>query len=103
MQEEFEKLLGEKVTEKDYRLMEVVSQYHPAHLDMKAIALIYKEFGMSLIRDMVPRADRMKELEIRKQKASHEIFVVEKLMDAVASGCDLKELDERRGNKIGET
>lgn len=100
---EFENILGEKVTENEYLLIEVVYQWHPADFDKEGIAALYKEFGMALIRDMLPRAEKMKQLEERKRKAEHEIFVCQKLMEAVKDGYDLKDLEERFGDQSSKT
>lgn len=100
---EFESILGEKVSENDYRLIEIVYMWHPADLDKEAVAVLYKEFGMPLIRDMLARAEKMKELEERKRKAEHEIFRCQKLMDAVKEGCDLEEIEQWGDNADGKT
>lgn len=94
MQCEFEALLGAKVPEADYRLIEVVYQWHPSNLDKNSIVALYKEFGMSLIRDMLPRSDKMKELEERLHKAQHEVWICQKLMEAVKNGHDLQDFEK---------
>ena len=103
MQCEFEEMLGEKIAESDYRLIEVVYQWYPVNLDKKTVAELYKEFGMALIHDMLPRADKMKQLEERKRKAEHELFIVKQLMEAVREGYELRELKEGYGDAGGKT
>lgn len=93
MQREFEAILGEKVTESDYRLIEIVYQWYPGSLNKEKIASLYKDFGMALIRDMLPRADMMKEMEGKIGKAKHDVWTYEKLIEVIKSGCDLKELE----------
>lgn len=97
MQCEFEKILGEKVPEADYRLIEVVYMHHPSNLSKEATVALYKEFGMALIKDMLPRADKMKELEENLRRAQGEVFKYQKLIDAVKKGYDLKDLDRYEG------
>lgn len=94
MQCEFEKLLGKSVPEADYRLIEIVYQFHPSNLSKEATVALYKEFGMALIRDMLPRADKMKELEENLRRAQGEVFKYQKLIDAVKNGYDLKDLEK---------
>ena len=97
MQCEFEKLLGKIVPEADYRLIEIVYQYHPSNLSKEAIVALYTEFGMLLIRDMIPRSDKMKELEENLRRAQGEVFKYQKLIDAVKGGCELKDLERYEG------
>lgn len=67
--------------------------WHPSNLSKEAVAALYKEFGMALIRDMVPRADKRKELEERKRKAEGEAYALAKLIDAVERGEDLSQIE----------
>lgn len=66
--QEFEVLLtGEKtVTDEQYKVIEYVYTYYPAISDITGkdqIALLYDVFGMTIIKDMYPRAHRADVLE----------------------------------------
>lgn len=93
MRSDFERLLGRKVAEADFRMIEVVYMWHPSNLSQEAVVALYKEFGMALIKDMLPRADKMKELEERKRKAEGELHGLSKLMNAVKNGEDLSQIE----------
>lgn len=68
MKSEFITLLQEmsgntSINEKDYCTIEHVYTYHPAIKDKKHIVTLYLDFGMSVINDMVERADKVALLE----------------------------------------
>ena len=77
-----EEVTGEPVkvkqpTDKEYKLIEYVYQFHPAISAINGkgqIARLYVEFGMSIIQDMKPRAELMekKERELRAARAALE-------------------------------
>lgn len=89
--EEFEKSCIEvkpqdnkRPTESEYKLIEYVYTFHPsisAVEGKKQIAYLYMNFGMSIIRDMKPRADlmRKKERELRDAR-----FAFEEIQDQIA-------------------
>ena len=64
LKSEFETMTDiEEISNKDYETIENVYMYHPAIDDIKGkeqIAYIYKEFGMTVIKDMEKRALRYK-------------------------------------------
>ena len=93
MKHELEELLGESVTEEDFRVIEVVYMWHPSALSKEKVAALYKEFGIALIKDMVPRADKVKKLEEKKRRAEGEIHALNNLIDAVKRGEDLSQID----------
>lgn len=66
--QEFEvRLTGEKtVTDEQYKEIEYVYNYYPAISNISGkdqIAILYDMFGMTVIKDMYPRAHRAEELE----------------------------------------
>lgn len=93
LKSEFERVLGKEVTEADYRIIDIVYMWHPSNLSKEAVAVLYEEFGMALIKDMMPRADKMKELEERKRRAEGEIHTLDKLMNEVKNGEDLSQIE----------
>lgn len=75
MKSEFVKLLKENsgnsdVKQEDYVTVEHVYTYHPAIKDKKHIVDLYVDFGMTVINDMVERADKCMKIEtaIREQE-----------------------------------
>lgn len=68
MKHEFEKLVGKEVTTKEYDIIETVYVNYPGihHTHGKEqVAELYKVFGLRIFEDMLPRAKRVYELEIR--------------------------------------
>lgn len=64
--QEFEDLIGKKVTIDEYNLIELVYTFHPSisEIDGKQqIALLYNTFGMRVIRDMEGTARKAQVLE----------------------------------------
>ena len=64
--QEFEKIIGKEINDKDYYLIDRVYIFHPAISETngkKQIADIYNAGGMEVIRNMVETADIMSELE----------------------------------------
>lgn len=67
MYNEFCELLDEhtvKPTLEDYKIIETVYMYHPVIGDKKCIAELYDDFGMILMKDMYPRADSIRSMQI---------------------------------------
>lgn len=64
--QEFEKIIGKEISEKDHYLIDRVYTFHPAISETegkKQMADIYNAGGMEVIRNMVETADIMSELE----------------------------------------
>lgn len=64
LKSEFEKMTdSEEISDRDYEAVENVYMYHPAIDDIKGkeqIVYLYKEFGMTVIKDMEKRAIQYK-------------------------------------------
>lgn len=79
---EFEKLIDGGISPEDYKIVELVYNYHPSISDKACIAKLYEEFGMRVIKDMVPTAERVRDLEMEKHKVILEIQLLnDKLKD----------------------
>lgn len=66
MQSEFEKLIGRRVDDDDYRVIEYVYTWHPAIDNVRGkqqIADLYKIGGMGVISDMIRTAKLAERLE----------------------------------------
>lgn len=61
------------VPAKDYELIELVYNYHPAIEDKQDIAHIYNAYGMATIKDMVPRAEKLEAIEQELMAAKQEV------------------------------
>lgn len=78
MKSEFITLLKENsynsgVADEDYQIIEHVYNWHPAIKDKEHIVNLYLDYGMTIIRDMVARADNCCEIENKIQKHMLEI------------------------------
>lgn len=64
--QEFEKLIGNTVTDPEYEVIETVYQWHPSIRNTSGkeeVAELYKSFGIAVFYDMLPRAEKFCELE----------------------------------------
>jgi hypothetical protein len=74
--QEFNKMVGKEVTDKEHNIIQTVYTFHPAINDVDGkgqIAKLYLEFGMTIIEDMLPRAEKMMLLERELFKAQTEL------------------------------
>lgn len=71
MKSEFDILVGKDIPLEEYRLIEFVYTWHPSNLSKEATASLYKEFGITIFKDMEPRAIQTEVLcdKIRKAES----------------------------------
>ena len=62
MKSEFDILVGKDTPLEEYKLIEFVYNWHPSNLSKEAAASLYKEFGITLFKDMESRAKRTESL-----------------------------------------
>ena len=77
--------LGEDV----FSVISTVYTFHPVIDDVHGkdmIADLYVDYGFSVIRDMLLRAERMKELEKQYKDIQSSLAVLQKEMDSVREG-----------------
>lgn len=70
--QEFEQRLGWAVSESEYRKIETVYTFHPSVSDTAGkdqIVYLYKTFGMRIIEDMTPTAEKASELQDKIRNA----------------------------------
>jgi len=63
---EFEEKIGMKVSDNDYEVIETVYTYHPSINDVNGknqIVDLYANYGMRVIRDMLPTAEKAAVIE----------------------------------------
>lgn len=71
MKEEFEKFVGETVSNEDYNVIETVYIWHPSISEVSGkdqISSIYRQFGMPVINDMLETAMYAKELDAQRRQ-----------------------------------
>ena len=71
MKEEFEKFVGETVSNEDYNVIETVYIWHPSISEVSGkdqISSIYRQFGMPVIHDMLETATYAKELDAQRRQ-----------------------------------
>ena len=75
--------IAPELTDKEYKMIEQVYTFHPSISETEGktqIAMLYVNFGMSIIRDMTPRARLMEE----KEQELREIHIkMEKVMSEI--------------------
>ena len=89
MKEEFEQRIGTTVTESDYRIIETVYTFHPAIdnvMGKDQIATIYKTCDMRVIRDMLPTAERAREIESKMTELRTQLCECEREYQALKDG-----------------
>lgn len=63
---EFEYLIGEDISDENYKVIETVYKFHPSIQEVSGkdeVAELYKSFGMTIFLDMLLRAERNRDLE----------------------------------------
>lgn len=69
------------VSDEAYKIIEFVYNHHPIIDPVKGkeqIAMLFDNFGMRIIKDMLPTAERAKELEEKIREARHVMHTLEK-------------------------
>lgn len=63
---EFEEMIERTVSDAEYKVIETVYQWHPSVKEVSGkeeVAELYKSFGIAIFHDMLPRAEKNRELE----------------------------------------
>lgn len=87
MKHEFEKLAKVEVSPETYNEIELVYMHHPAIQSKQDIVNLYLMVnGMTIIKDMMPRAQKIGDLEedlrLTRQKANEIMDIIEKTKEA---------------------
>ena len=80
---------AEALTYEEYKVIEYVYTWHPcidAVRGKEQIAYLYAEFGMLIIRDMLPTARRAEEFESQINKAKAEYDAAKEQYERLKSG-----------------
>lgn len=73
---EFEERIERTVTDEQYKVIETVYMWHPSVRNTSGkdeVAELYKSFGMTIFHDMLPRAQKARELDELLRKAQREV------------------------------
>lgn len=88
MKHEFEALVKTEVSDEFYDVIETVYNYHPTIPEVdgkKVIADIFTKYGMGMIRDMYPTAQKASDLESTIATLRRE---VEEAQEKLKNACD---------------
>lgn len=87
--EEFRDLVGLEISDADYEIIEKVYNFHPAVNEVsgkKEVAELYKSYGIVVFHDMLPRAEKNRELERQLRQAQEEEERVKQEIEELAHG-----------------
>lgn len=95
MIQEFGKMLpeGTIVFDDEYRIIEEVYMHYP-RIDKQGIADLYMKYGMTIIMDMLPRSEAIRELEEQLRRVNGEAHAIDKGITALKEGMNPGELPE---------
>lgn len=86
---EFEEMIEHPVSDAEYRVIETVYQWHPSVKEVSGkeeVAELYKSFGMAIFHDMLPRAEKNRELENKLRHAQAEVERIKAEMEELSRG-----------------
>ena len=86
---EFEEMIEQPVSDAEYKVIETVYQWHPSVKEVSGkeeVAELYKSFGMAIFHDMLPRAEKNRELERQFLHASAEMERIRVEMEELSRG-----------------
>ena len=89
MKEEFEKLIGKTINQSDYELIDFVYTFHPSIKDVGGkdqIAHLYQDYGMRIIKDMIPTATEGRNLSDKIIALKSQLNRTEKEYEDLKSG-----------------
>jgi len=80
MKDELEKLIGKPVSMGEWDIIHQVYQYYPGIKDVGGkgqVAKLWEQFGIRIFQDMLPRAEKLAELDYEKQRLHVKLADVE--------------------------
>lgn len=91
---EFEEMIEQPVSDAEYKVIETVYQWHPSVKEVSGkevsgkeeVAELYKSFGMAIFHDMLPRAEKNRELERQFLHARAEMERIRVEMEELSRG-----------------
>lgn len=82
MKDEFEKLVGQKVSSEEYKDIEKVYMWHPSISNTKGKEQVANYWKEGLIQDLLPRAVSISDNEEKRRTLAKDIQDLEKERDA---------------------
>lgn len=70
---EFEERITRPITDIDYAILDKVYMWHPSIDTKDQIAYLYENFGMRIIYDMLPSAEKSKDIMTKIDKLEREL------------------------------
>lgn len=89
MKQEFEALVGKTVPEAEYKVIEYVYTWHPSIKDTegkKQMEVLYSQFGMGIIKGMVPVAQKMEELDKEERELKRKMALIHERKEVISEG-----------------
>lgn len=89
MKQEFEALVGKTVTEAEYKVIEYVYTWHPSIKGAegkKQMEVLYSQFGMGMIKGMVPVAQKMEELDKEERELKRNMALIHERKEVISEG-----------------
>lgn len=84
---EFEERVGQAVPDTEYKVIETVYQWHPSIQETSGkedVAGLYRGFGIAIFHDMLPRAEKYRELEKQLLHAKAEVERIQAEMEGLS-------------------
>lgn len=86
MREEFIKKAGQQVSAEKYKVIETVYMNYDSRLTQDIAASLYKTFGMKIFNDLLPRAQKIEELETQIGLQQQQIESLKQGLRAISDG-----------------
>ena len=89
IKQEFEALVGKTVPEAEYNVIEYVYTWHPSIKDTegkKQMEVLYSQFGMGMIKGMVPVAQKMEELDKEERELKRKMALIHERKEVISEG-----------------
>lgn len=80
---------GKHISDAEYKVIETVYQWHPSIGNTSGkedVAALYNGFGMAILYDMLPRAEKNRELTNQLSHAKTEVERIKEAMKELAYG-----------------
>lgn len=89
MKQEFEALVGKTVPEAEYNVIEYIYTWHPSIKDTEGkeqMKVLYSQFGMGMIKGMVPVAQKMEELDKEERELKRKLALIHERKEVISEG-----------------
>jgi len=100
MREEFERWIGEEVTDEEWELVELVYNLHPRDFTKQEIVQLWKLGGREVFEGLRPLTERIRDLENKRWILEHELEKIKREIDNIDA--ELQELRTTHGRKREE-